>query len=203
MNPFLADIVLIVHFLFVAFVVGGLALIWVGAASGWAWVRNFWFRVAHLAAIVFVAGEALVGVWCPLTVWEDALRGVHGDKSFVARWIEDPGHAVAAPDPAGDRLAQLVRAAEQCRRAGAASARTATGSCRRSRPRGLMSGLSSIAGSGARVSVPGIAASAGGVHGRDPSDGRRPNGTCRAAHNATNPHLVDGCGLDCSGERST
>jgi len=87
MNPFLADIVLIVHFLFVAFVVGGLALIWVGAASGWAWVRNFWFRVAHLAAIVFVAGEALVGVWCPLTVWEDALRGVHGDKSFVARWI--------------------------------------------------------------------------------------------------------------------
>ena len=87
MNPFLADIVLIVHFLFVAFVVGGLALIWVGAASGWAWVRNFWFRVAHLAAIVIVAGEALVGVWCPLTVWEDALRGVHGEKSFVARWI--------------------------------------------------------------------------------------------------------------------
>jgi len=87
MNPFLADIVLIVHFLFVAFVVGGLALIWVGAASGWAWVRNFWFRVAHLAAIVFVAGEALVGVWCPLTVWEDALRGVRGEKSFVARWI--------------------------------------------------------------------------------------------------------------------
>ena len=87
MNPFLADIVLIVHFLFVAFVVGGLALIWVGAASGWAWVRNFWFRVAHLAAIAFVAGEALIGVWCPLTVWEDTLRGVHGDKSFVARWI--------------------------------------------------------------------------------------------------------------------
>jgi len=87
MNPFLADIVLIVHFLFVAFVVGGLALIWIGAAAGWQWVRNFWFRVAHLAAIVIVAGEALVGVWCPLTVWEDALRGVHGDKSFVARWI--------------------------------------------------------------------------------------------------------------------
>jgi len=36
---------------------------------------------------VFVAGEALVGVWCPLTVWEDALRGVHGEKSFVARWV--------------------------------------------------------------------------------------------------------------------
>jgi hypothetical protein len=87
MPAFLADFILIVHFAFVAFVVGGLALIWIGAASGWAWVRNLWFRVAHLAAIVLVAGEALVGVWCPLTVWEDALRGVHGEKSFVARWI--------------------------------------------------------------------------------------------------------------------
>ena len=87
MAVFLADFILIVHFAFVAFVVGGLALIWIGAAAGWQWVRNFWFRVAHLAAIVFVAGEALIGVWCPLTVWEDALRGVHGEKSFVARWI--------------------------------------------------------------------------------------------------------------------
>jgi len=76
-----------VHFAFVLFVVGGLALIWFGAAAGWAWVRNFWFRVAHLGAIVFVAGEALAAVWCPLTLWEDALRGVHGEKSFVARWI--------------------------------------------------------------------------------------------------------------------
>ncbi|MGH8640305.1 MAG: DUF2784 family protein, partial [Burkholderiales bacterium] len=46
----LADLILIVHFLFVAFVVGGLALIWIGAAAGWEWVRNFWFRVAHLGA---------------------------------------------------------------------------------------------------------------------------------------------------------
>ena len=55
----LADLILIVHFLFVAFVVGGLALTWIGASFGWQWVRNFWFRVSHLAAIVFVAGEAL------------------------------------------------------------------------------------------------------------------------------------------------
>ena len=87
MNPLLADIVLIVHFLFVAFVAGGLALVWIGAVAGWRWVRNFWFRVAHLAAIVFVAGEALAGIWCPLTVWEAALRGARADKSFVAHWI--------------------------------------------------------------------------------------------------------------------
>jgi len=86
-DPFLADVVLVVHFLFVAFVVGGLALTWIGAAAGWRWVRDFRFRVAHLAAIGFVALEALVGMWCPLTVWEAALRGREADKSFLAQWI--------------------------------------------------------------------------------------------------------------------
>lgn len=87
MRALLADAILVLHFGFVLFVVGGLALTWLGAAAGWAWVRNFWFRAAHLAAIVFVACEALAGVWCPLTIWEDALRGVQGEKSFIARWI--------------------------------------------------------------------------------------------------------------------
>jgi hypothetical protein len=87
MAALLADFVLTVHFAFVLFVVGGLPLIWIGAAAGWQWVRNFWFRAAHLAAITFVAAEALAGVWCPLTVWEDALRGRHEQQSFVARWV--------------------------------------------------------------------------------------------------------------------
>ncbi len=87
MESFLADLVLIVHFAFVLFVVGGLALIWFGAAFSWQWVRNFSFRVAHLAAIVLVAGEALAGIWCPLTLWEAQLRGAQAEKSFVAQWI--------------------------------------------------------------------------------------------------------------------
>jgi hypothetical protein len=87
MNAVLADAVLIAHFAFVLFVTGGLVLIWIGAAAGWRWVRSPWFRFAHLAAIVFVAGEALVGVWCPLTVWEAELRGVRAEKSFLAQWI--------------------------------------------------------------------------------------------------------------------
>lgn len=87
MNTHIADLILIVHFGFVLFVVGGLALIWVGAAAGWRWVRNFRFRIAHLAAIGFVAIEAVAGVWCPLTVWEAQLRGYAADKSFVAQWL--------------------------------------------------------------------------------------------------------------------
>ena len=87
MSSLLADIVLVAHFAFVLFVVGGLASIWIGAAAGWRWVRDFRLRAAHLAAIAFVAIESIAGVWCPLTAWEDALRGAHGEKSFVARWI--------------------------------------------------------------------------------------------------------------------
>jgi hypothetical protein len=87
MNVLLADIILIIHFGFVVFVVGGLALTWIGAASGWRWVRNFRFRTAHLAAIVFVAAEALAGIWCPLTLWEAQLRGVQVETSFVAQWV--------------------------------------------------------------------------------------------------------------------
>lgn len=90
MPDLLADAILVVHFLFVLFVVGGLAGIWLGAWRGWAFARDLRFRLAHLAAILIVAGEALAGVMCPLTVWEDALRGRDSGKGFVARWI----HAV-------------------------------------------------------------------------------------------------------------
>jgi hypothetical protein len=87
MRAFLADLIFVVHFTFVLFVVGGLGLILIGAACEWRWVRNFWFRIAHLAAIAFVAVESLAGVWCPLTIWEDALRREHAEKSFIARWV--------------------------------------------------------------------------------------------------------------------
>jgi hypothetical protein len=87
MSNLAADVILIAHFAFVLFVLGGLVFIWVGHAAGWRAVRDRRFRLLHLAAIVFVAAESLLGVACPLTLWEDALRGSAGDKSFVARWV--------------------------------------------------------------------------------------------------------------------
>jgi hypothetical protein len=87
MHTLLADAILLIHFAFVLFVVGGLALTWIGALCGWHWIRDLRFRLAHLAAIVFVACESLLGILCPLTVWEDALRGTTTEKSFVARWV--------------------------------------------------------------------------------------------------------------------
>ena len=83
----LADAVLVMHAAFVLFVAGGLIATWMGVAFGLAFARNRWFRCLHLAAIAFVAIESLLGYACPLTIWEDALRGNAGDKGFVARWV--------------------------------------------------------------------------------------------------------------------
>src|SRR3989442_14900519 len=52
-----ADLLLGIHFAIAAFIVGGLVLVWAGAARGWGWVRNPWFRYLHLAAIACVAAE--------------------------------------------------------------------------------------------------------------------------------------------------
>jgi hypothetical protein len=82
-----ADFILVLHAGFVLFVVGGLAAMWAGLALGQPWARNPWFSGLHLAAIAFVVGESLLGYACPLTLWEDALRGTASDKGFIARWI--------------------------------------------------------------------------------------------------------------------
>ena len=82
-----ADAILVVHAAFVLFVVGGLVATWIGLALSRPFARNAWFRGAHLAAIAFVVGESFLGFMCPLTLWEDALRGVRTEEGFLQRWI--------------------------------------------------------------------------------------------------------------------
>jgi hypothetical protein len=84
----LAGAVVIVHFLIVLFVVAGVPLIYMGAWRGWAWVRSWRWRLLHLGAIVFIAAESLLGIACPLTIWEDRLRGQEIATGFIERWID-------------------------------------------------------------------------------------------------------------------
>lgn len=86
----LADALLVVHFGIAVFIVGGLLAVWAGALLRRRFIFNPVFRYLHLAAILLVAVEALLGIACPLTVWEDMLRGDMRPESFVGRWI----HAV-------------------------------------------------------------------------------------------------------------
>ena len=86
-GPLLADAILVVHALFVLFVVGGLVATWIGIALDRRFAYNLWFRCAHLGAIAFVVVESLLGFICPLTIWEDALRGHVSEAGFIQRWI--------------------------------------------------------------------------------------------------------------------
>lgn len=87
----LADVVLVLHFAIVAFVIAGLALVVIGNVVGWAWVNDWWFRGAHLAAIAIVVAEAWLGITCPLTTLEAWLRAQAGQtgatRSFVEYWV--------------------------------------------------------------------------------------------------------------------
>ena len=73
-----ADLVVVVHILYVAYIVIGLWLIVAGLRRGWNWIRNPWFRSTHLLAILIVVYELIVKANCPLTTWEMRLRGVAG-----------------------------------------------------------------------------------------------------------------------------
>jgi hypothetical protein len=86
-----ADIVLATHFAIVLFVIGGLAAIVLGNVYNWPFVNAWWFRVAHLAAIGVVVAQAWLGIACPLTTLESALRvkagGTGYETSFIEHWL--------------------------------------------------------------------------------------------------------------------
>lgn len=89
----LADALLALHMLLAAFIVLGLPVIWAGALAGRGFVRRRDWRLVHLGAMAVVAAEALLGLACPLTTWEDALRRAAGApgrhaSSFAAFWAE-------------------------------------------------------------------------------------------------------------------
>jgi hypothetical protein len=90
----LADFVVLVHALYVGFVVMGFALISAGAIFGWRWITNFWFRAAHLAAIAAVCVEAITGTTCPLTTFENSLRQKAGHTSYGGTFLGHWAHAL-------------------------------------------------------------------------------------------------------------
>ncbi len=82
-----AIIVLALHLAIIAFNVAGLVLIPLGAWLGWRWVREFWWRLAHLLSFAVVAAQALLGRACFLTIWQDELSGTTQVQPLIERWI--------------------------------------------------------------------------------------------------------------------
>ena len=89
----LADLILVTHALFVAFVILGLLAILFGRYQRWGWVRNWWFRITHLLAIGFVVVESWLGLICPLTEWESRSRAAADGNaysgSFIQHWLHE------------------------------------------------------------------------------------------------------------------
>ncbi len=87
----LAEVVVAIHVAFLLFAVVGLLLIVVGVIFRWNWVRNFWFRTIHLAAMAFVAMEELLGWDCILNPIENHFRILAGQEqmteSFIHHWM--------------------------------------------------------------------------------------------------------------------
>lgn len=85
----LADLVLILHFAFIVFVLAG----------GLFALRWRWAPVVHLPAAFWGAAIAVAGQTCPLTPLENALRRTAGAEGYSGGFIEH--YLVAVIYPAG------------------------------------------------------------------------------------------------------
>jgi hypothetical protein len=74
----LADVVMLAHFAFLAYLALGGFLAW----------RRRWLLVPHLAAVVWGALSATVGIACPLTAWEDAARRRAGAEGLPRGFVD-------------------------------------------------------------------------------------------------------------------
>ena len=76
-----ADLIMFVHFAWVLFMLVGFIL----TLYGFFWKAFFdkWlFRTVHAGGILFVSILAVLGQYCPLTLWENTLRAKY-DSSLV------------------------------------------------------------------------------------------------------------------------
>jgi hypothetical protein len=84
MTTLLADVIAVAHATIAMFVVLSVAAICLGAVLNWRWTKNVTFRTTHFAVITFIMARIILGAPCPLSVWEDNIRG-HKPTGAVAK----------------------------------------------------------------------------------------------------------------------
>jgi Protein of Unknown function (DUF2784) len=91
MTIWIADVVLLLHAGYAAFVIGGLLVVPLGGWLDWRWVRARRWRFAHVLCTAIVAVEALIGIICPLTWLEHVLLVASGaagyERSFIGHLL--------------------------------------------------------------------------------------------------------------------
>ena len=88
----LADLIMVIHLAWILFMLWGFVL----TIRGFFYPKFFdrWiFRTVHLLGILFVVTLEILGKYCPLTLWENALRSHYNPEtdypgSFIVKQIE-------------------------------------------------------------------------------------------------------------------
>lgn len=114
----LADLLVILHFGWILFMLGGFGLtvysiVWpavrrIPVSFCSRFMDRWLFRTLHLGGILFVGLLTVLGRYCPLTIWEYRLRLRYDPTlaypgSFLAAWVERlvypdvPGLAIGIP----------------------------------------------------------------------------------------------------------
>jgi len=73
-----ADLLVIVHLVFIIFVIAG----------GFTILKWRWMFFLHIPAVIWGAIVEINGLLCPLTPWENSLRKIAGEKGYSESFIE-------------------------------------------------------------------------------------------------------------------
>lgn len=78
LHRFLADLVVVAHFAFIAFAIAGGLFV----------LRRRWMALVHLPAVLWGVAIELSGGVCPLTPLENALRQAAGQAGYPGGFVE-------------------------------------------------------------------------------------------------------------------
>jgi hypothetical protein len=84
---YLSRVVAFVHLLYVLFVFLGILFIYVGWMMKFNLIRNFYFRVIHLLAMIVVAIQQYYMINCPLTILEKKLLVLAGKPTYQGAFV--------------------------------------------------------------------------------------------------------------------
>ena len=88
MKLFLADLILIIHFAVVLFIIFGFFFP-IFYKFKFNFAKNYYIRIIHISLITIVLVETLAGVICPLTIIENLLRNSTQSESLIAKLLRD------------------------------------------------------------------------------------------------------------------
>ena len=87
MYLFFSDIILFFHFILFFFITILFFIVPIGYKFEWIWVSSFKVRVIHSFLMLLITIKTFFEITCPLTYFENTLRGNLHSASFVGKLV--------------------------------------------------------------------------------------------------------------------